>query len=144
MVGSLVYPPEDPSPAWRPLSAGTDLWNILCRRHEAKSTATIQSPVNGQVLQLSPTKRRLSLRKHPLPSTTGVMEPGHAFHHTRGEVPCTPIPGRARPGSSITPGRRAKRERPYEKDGKRGDILMLQRGVTFYVAITGKSYFPEK
>lgn len=99
--------PEDPDPAWRALPK-TDLRNILCRRYEAKVNYDNTISVEGQVLQLSPTKTRLSFVKASVIVNHWLDGSWHVFHHTVGEIPCTPIPGRIRPGSYLHPKRESE------------------------------------
>ena len=95
--------PEDPEPAWRTLPADLDLRNILCRRSEAKVNYDNTISVEGQAIQLSPTKTRLSFAKSSVTVNHWFDGSWHVFHHCAGEVPCTPIPGRVRPGPYAHP-----------------------------------------
>ena len=94
--------PEDPEPAWRPLP-GMDTRNILCRRYEAKVNYDNTISVEGQAIQLFPTKTRLSFAKASVTVNRWLDGSWHVFHHTAGDIPCTPIPGRVRPGSYTHP-----------------------------------------
>lgn len=94
--------PEDPRPAWRALPE-TDLRNILCRRYEAKVNYDNTLSVEGQALQLSPTKTRLSFAKASVLVNHWLDGSWHVFHHSAGEIPCKPIEGRVRPGSYLHP-----------------------------------------
>lgn len=95
--------PEDPEPAWRPLPSDIDIGNILCRRYEAKVNYDNTISVEGQTVQLSPTKTRLSFAKASVTVNRWLDGSWHVFHHAAGEVPCTPIEGRVRPGSYAHP-----------------------------------------
>jgi len=95
--------PEDPEPAWRPLPADTDIRNILCRRYEAKVNHDNTISVEGQAIQLSPTKTRLSFAKASVVVNRWLDGSWHVFHHGAGEVPCKPIEGRVRPESYTHP-----------------------------------------
>jgi hypothetical protein len=94
--------PGDPEAAWRPLPEA-DLRNILCRRYEAKVNYDNTISVEGQAIQLSPTKTRLSFAKASVTVNRWLDRSWHVFHHAAGEVPCTPIEGRVRPGSYLHP-----------------------------------------
>ena len=96
--------PEDPEPAWRPLLPDLEIRNILCRRYEAKVNYDNTISVEGQAIQLFPTKTRLSFAKASVTVNRWLDGTWHVFHHTAGEVPCKPIPGRVRPGSYMHPG----------------------------------------
>jgi len=96
--------PEDPEPAWRPPLPDLEIRNILCRRYEAKVNYDNTISVEGQAIQLSPTKTRLSFAKAQVTVNYWLDGTWHVFHHTAGEIPCKPIPGRVRPGSYIHPG----------------------------------------
>ena len=96
--------PEDPKPAWRPLPQDADMRNILCKRYEAKVNYDNTISVDGQAIQLFPTKTRLSFAKASVTANHWLDGSWHVFHHTAGEVPCKPIEGRVRPGSYMRPG----------------------------------------
>ena len=91
--------PEDPEPAWRVLS-DADIRNVLCKRYGAKVNYDNTISADGQTLQLFPTKTRLSFAKAQVTVNHWLDGTWHVFHHTAGEVPCRPIPGRVRPESS--------------------------------------------
>jgi transposase len=93
--------PEDPDVAWRALD-NIDLRNILCRRYEAKVNYDNTISANGQTIQLSPTKTRLSFAKALVTVNRWLDGSWHVFHAS-GEVPCTLLDGRARPGSYMHP-----------------------------------------
>jgi transposase len=95
--------PEDPEPAWRALLPDMDLRNILCKRHEAKVNYDNTISVDGQAIQLSPTKTRLSFVKAQVTANHWLDGTWHVFHRTAGEIPCKPIPGCVRPGSYMHP-----------------------------------------
>jgi hypothetical protein len=95
--------PEDPESAWRPLPVDMDLRNILCKRYEAKANYDNTISVEGQAIQLLPTKTRLSFAKAQVAANRWLDGSWHVFHHAAGEIPCTPIPGRVRPGSYMHP-----------------------------------------
>jgi len=95
--------PEESEPDWRPLPAEADLRNVLCRRYEAKVNYDNTISVEGQAIQLSPTKTRLSFAKASVTVNRWLDGTWHAFHHAAGEVPCRPIEGRIRPGSYMHP-----------------------------------------
>jgi hypothetical protein len=96
--------PEDPEAAWRPVPKDVDLRNILCKRYEARVNYDNTISVDGQAIQLSPTKTRLSFAKAQVAVNYWLDGTWHVFHHTAGEIPCKPIPGRVRPGSYMHPG----------------------------------------
>jgi len=92
--------PEDPEAAWRPVPQDMDLRNILCKRYEARVNYDNTISVKGQAIQLFPTKTRLSFAKASVTVNHWLDGTWHVFHHPTGEVPCTPIQGRVRPGLS--------------------------------------------
>jgi transposase len=94
--------PENPESAWRPLPDG-DMRNILCRRYETKVNYDNTISAAGQAIQLSPTKTRLSFAKASVTVNRWLDGSWHVFHYPTGEVPCTPIEGRIRPGSYMHP-----------------------------------------
>lgn len=95
--------PEDPNAAWRAIPKDVDLRNILCRRYEAKVNYDNTISVQGQTIQLFSTKTRLSFARASVTVNHWLDGSWHVFHHAAGEVPCTPIPGRVRPGSYTHP-----------------------------------------
>ena len=95
--------PEDPQPAWRPLPKDADMRNILCKRYEAKVNYDNTISVDGQAIQLLPTKTRLSFAKASVAVNRWLDGSWHVFHHAAGEIPCRPIEGRVRPGSYMRP-----------------------------------------
>jgi hypothetical protein len=108
--------PEDPHPAWRALPEN-DLRNLLCRRYEAKVNYDNTISVEGQAIQLSPTKTRLSFAKASVVVNRWLDGSWHVFHHSVGEIPCTPIPGRVKPGSYIRP-----------KQGNKANVSLGRQG----------------
>jgi transposase len=96
--------PEDPQPAWRPLSPDVEIRNILCKRYEAKANYDNTISVDGQAIQLLPTKTRLSFAKASVTVNRWPDGSWHVFHHAAGEVPCKPIEGRVRPGTYLRRG----------------------------------------
>ncbi len=96
--------PEDPEAAWRPLPTDVDLRNILCKRYEAKVNYDNTISVEGQAIQLFPTKTRLSFAKASVTSEPLARRNLACLSLSAGEVPCKPIPGRVRPGSTTRPG----------------------------------------
>ena len=95
--------PENPEAAWRPVPKDVDLRNILCKRYEARVNYDNTISVNGQAIQLYPTKTRLSFAKASVTANHWLDGTWHVFHYPTGEVPCKPIPGRVRPGAYQRP-----------------------------------------
>jgi len=96
-------PPEDPDNAFRPLSAHTEIRNILCNRYEAKVNYDNTISVKRQLIQLFPTKTRLSFAKATVTVAHWLNGTWHVYHHAAGEIPCKLIPGRIRPDSYLRP-----------------------------------------
>ena len=94
------HAPDDPQAAWRALSSDRDLRNILCTRSEARVNYDNTISVKGQIIQLLPTRTRLSFAKASVTVNHWLDGTWHVFHYPTGEVPCTPIQGRGRPASS--------------------------------------------
>lgn len=95
--------PEDPHDAFRPLPAGIEIRNILCSRYEAKVNYDNTISVQGQAIQLFPTKTRLSFAKASVTVAHWLNGTWHVFHRTAGEIPRKLIPGRIRPESYLSP-----------------------------------------
>lgn len=95
--------PEDPDNAFRPLAADIEIRNILCNRYEAKVNYDNTISVERQLIQLFPTKTRLSFAKASVTVARWLNGSWHVYHHTAGEIPCKPIPGRIRPDSYLRP-----------------------------------------
>lgn len=80
--------PEDKVSAWRYPPTETDIRNILCRRFQrtVKNDNTIS--VNGQIIQLLPTRSRPHFVRAKVTLNLWVDGSWHVFHPTVGELPC--------------------------------------------------------
>ena len=80
--------PEDKTSAWRSLPSKTEILNILCKRFQrtVKNDNTIS--VNGQIIQLLPTRSRPHFVRAKVTVNLWVDGSWHVFHPTVGELPC--------------------------------------------------------
>ena len=80
--------PEDKISAWRSPPHETNILNILCKRFQrtVKNDNTIS--VNGQILQLLPTRSRPHFVRAKVTVNLWVNGSWHVFHPTVGELPC--------------------------------------------------------
>lgn len=80
--------PEDKISAWRSPPHETDILNILCKRFQrtVKNDNTIS--VNGQIIQLLPTRSRPHFVRAKVTVNLWVDGSWHVFHPTVGELPC--------------------------------------------------------
>ena len=91
--------PEEGLSAWRPLPSGMDLRHILCRRSIRVVNKDNTVSVAGRIIQIHPTRRRLSFVKAKVIVTHWLDGSWHVLHDQHGELPCeelvTPRPARA-------------------------------------------------
>ena len=80
--------PEDTISAWRSPPHETEIFNILCKRlhRTVKNDNTIS--VNGQIIQLLPTRSRTHFVRAKVTVNQWVDGSWHVFHPTAGELPC--------------------------------------------------------
>jgi len=80
--------PEDTISAWRSPPHETEIFNILCKRlhRRVKNDNTIS--VNGQIIQLLPTRSRPHFVRAKVTVNLWVDGSWHVFHPTVGELPC--------------------------------------------------------
>ena len=116
--------PEDDKPAWRRPGPEVDLRHILCRRVVRTVNKDNTVSVDGQIIQILPTRTRLSFVKAKVTVNRWLDGSWHVLHGGHGELPCKPIPW-ARPAAAhpINRGARAGMTDSY---CKKGDIFMLQ------------------
>ena len=95
--------PEDAAPAWRSLSPELDLRHILCRRVVRTVNNDNTVSVDGQVIQVLPTRTRLSFAKAKVMVNLWLDGSWHVIHAEHGELPCKLLP-RA-PSREATNGR---------------------------------------
>ncbi len=126
--------PEDPEAAWRPVPKDVDLRNILCKRYEARVNYDNTISVKGQIIQLYPTKTRLSFAKASVTINRWLDGTWHVFHYPTGEVPCKLCSGTRPAGVTHAPraGERSESVPALRTEGvtfsccRKGDIFMLQ------------------
>lgn len=94
--------PQDPSAAWRAIPPEWDLRNILCNRYERTVNNDNTVSVNGQILQLLPSRARTHFVRAKIRIHRWVSGSWHAFHPTEGEIPCVPL--NRQPVASTTAG----------------------------------------
>lgn len=80
--------PEDTISAWRSPPHETDIRNILCKRFQrtVKNDNTVS--VDGQIIQLLPTRSRPHVVRAKVTVNRWVDGSWHVFHPTAGELPC--------------------------------------------------------
>jgi len=88
--------PEDDKPAWRRLGPEVDLRHILCRRVVRTVNNDNTVSVDGQIIQILPTRTRLSFVKAKVTLNLWLDGSWHVIHAEHGELPCKLLP-RARP-----------------------------------------------
>lgn len=121
--------PEDDKPAWRRLGPEIDLRHILCRRVVRTVNKDNTVSVDGQILQILPTRTRLSFVKAKVTVNLWLDGSWHVIHQEHGELPCKLLP-RARPtaGNLILRAETNGRAHAGVTDSycRKGDIFMLQ------------------
>lgn len=91
---------EDPLSAWRAIPEGMDIRDILCKRYQRRVNQDNTISVNGQIIQLLPTKKRLHFAKAHVVVNHWLDGTWHIVHATEGEIPSKPITG-ARPAGAL-------------------------------------------
>lgn len=83
--------PEDTISAWRSPPHEADIRNILCKRCQrtVKNDNTVS--VDGQIIQLLPTRSRPHFVRAKIAVNQWVDGSWHVFHPTAGELPCNPL-----------------------------------------------------
>lgn len=117
--------PEDSRPAWRRLSSEVDLRHILCRRLVRTVNKDNTISVQGQIIQILPTRTRLSFVKAKVTVNLWLDGSWHVLHADHGELPCKPIPW-ARPAGEHATNTRRHARGVTDSHCKKGDIFMLQ------------------
>jgi hypothetical protein len=117
--------PEDIQPAWRRLSPDVDLRHILCRRVVRTVNKDNTVSVHGQIIQILPTRTRLSFVKAKVVVNLWLDGSWHVLHADHGELPCKPIPWARPAGEHATNGRGHARG-VTDSPCKKGDIFMLR------------------
>jgi hypothetical protein len=93
--------PQDPIPAWRPLPAGVDIRNILCKRFIRTVTNDNTVSVNRHSIQLLPTRRRSHVVHAKVAVNLWTDGSWHVLHPTEGDVPCVQLDAKsARPAGA--------------------------------------------
>jgi len=80
--------PEDKISAWRSPPHETDILNILCKRFQRTVNNDNTISVNGQIIQLLPTRSRPHFVRAKVTVNLWVDGSWHIFHPTAGELPC--------------------------------------------------------
>ncbi len=93
--------PADSQTAWRTIPADLDLRHILSKRFERTVNKDNTVSVNRQIIQILPTKTRLSFVKANVHVVLWEDGSWHVLHLRHGELPCKPIPS-ARPAGALT------------------------------------------
>jgi transposase len=122
--------PEEDTPAWRRLGPEVDLRHILCRRVVRTVNKDNTISVDGQIIQILPTRTRLSFAKAKVIVNLWLDGTGHVVHPEHGELPCKLLP-RACPAGENRILRAATNGRAHaggvtDSRCKKGDIFMLQ------------------
>jgi len=116
--------PEDATPAWRRLSPEIDLRHILCRRVVRTVNNDNTVSVEGQLIQILPTRTRLSFAKAKVVVNLWLDGSWHVLHAAHGELPCKLLP-RTRPTGGRVTLRAATNGRAHAGGG---DRFILQKG----------------
>lgn len=117
--------PEDREPAWRRLGPGIDLRHILCRRLVRTVNKDNTISVQGQIIQILPTRTRLSFVKAKVMVNLWLDGSWHVLHADHGELPCKQIPWARLAGEHAT-NTRGHARRVTDSHCKKGDIFMLR------------------
>ena len=121
--------PEDRQPAWRRLSREVDLRHILCRRVVRTVNKDNTVSVDGQIVQILPSRTRLSFVKAKVIVNRWLDGSWHVLHAEHGELPCKLLP-RAHPSGGHVTLKEATKRRAHagvtDSYCKKGDIFMLQ------------------
>ena len=78
-----------------------NIHNIICKRFLRKVNNDNTVSVNGQIIQLLPTKTRRHFVKASVYINLWLLGSWHVFHTDYGEIPCTVVQG-VRPIRAIT------------------------------------------
>jgi len=108
MVNSLESLLKDKTSAWRPIPL--NIHNIICKRFLRKVNNDNTVSVNGQIIQLLPTKTRRHFVKASVYINLWLDSSWHVFHPDYGEIPCEPITGMRQTGviTSLMAGERSE------------------------------------
>ena len=122
--------PEDDKPAWRRPAPDIDLRHILCRKVVRTVNKDNTVSVGGQIIQILPTRTRLSFVKAKVTVNLWLDGSWHVLHIDHGELPCKPIPTARPAGGHVTlkagDQRESARREVTDSHCKKGDIFMLQ------------------
>jgi transposase len=110
--------PEESHAAWRGLGPDVDLRHILCRRFDRTVSNEHTVSVKGQVIQIYPTRTRLSFVKAKVIVNLWLDGSWHVLHPEHGELPCKPITS-ARPAGGNLGLRAADQRGSAPKGGDR-------------------------
>jgi hypothetical protein len=94
--------PEEDIAAWRTIPSGMDLRHILCRRFQRTVNNDNTVSVNGQIIQIHPTRTRLSFVKAKVIVNLWLDGSWHVLHADHGGLPCKPIPSARPAGGHVT------------------------------------------
>ncbi len=93
---------EDPLSALRATPEGLDIRDILCPRYQRRVNQDNTISVNGQIIQLFPTKKRGQFAKAQVVVHHWLDGTWHIVHATEGEIPSKPITGECPAGAPRT------------------------------------------
>lgn len=118
--------PWEKMPAWREIPDSLD--NILCKRYERKVKNDNTISVNGQIIQLLPTKTRRHFVRASVVINHWLDGTWHVFHHDYGEIPCVILDGVCPAGTSpmSRAGHKEQTQRVTYSVCRKGDIFMLR------------------
>ncbi len=80
--------PEEDIAAWRPIPPGMDLRHTLCRRYSRVVNKDNTLSVTGRIIQIHPTRKRLSFVKAKVTVNHWLDGSWHVLHDQHGELPC--------------------------------------------------------
>jgi transposase len=87
----FAQPPEDPTPAWRPIPQGINLKQVLCARYTRTVANDNTVRLDGVIYQLKQTPNRDHLVRANLEVQKWFNGQIHFFHPSLGEVSANPI-----------------------------------------------------
>jgi len=94
--------PQDKLHAWRTLPPNKDIRNILCKRFQRTVNNDNTISINGQIIQLLPTRNRSHFVKAKVHVNLWINGTWHVFHPYQGEIPCVPVTITSTPNSQKT------------------------------------------
>lgn len=79
---------QEPIPAWRTIPLSIDIRNVLCQRFQRTVANDNTISLQGQIIQLLPTKNIPHIVKAKVHANLWLNGHWHVFHPKIGEIPC--------------------------------------------------------